>query len=328
MSTLALPEMLDANAGLAFAAHLPEHMTEPHVVIDVGDVRASEPFGLLFAGAALRTFFKKREFRGISAAGVRAGEAAQEQLAQIGFFQWVGIPVGNMPGAVDGSATWLPLTTLTRVQLDRRMTETMKPLGSVIHEECERLAKLLTRSAQTKVNAPLAYCLREVIRNVFEHAETDRCAFCAQRWSDGTVELAVIDQGRGIRRSLEEKMQLKSDEEALCAAIRPGVSSKLSDNPDDPWGNSGFGLFVLSELGRGLGVFRVISGAMGIRSLNGELHSEAARIDGTAIQLRLRRPQGANFGDFIDSIIARGEAACGAAFSPCASESTRTIRAS
>ncbi len=116
------------------------------------------------------------------------------------------------------------------------MTETIKSLGSVIHEECERLAKMLTRSAQMKVNAPLAYCLREVIRNVFEHAETDRCAFCAQRWPDGTVELAVIDQGRGIRHSLEKKMQLESDEEALSAAMRPGVSSKLSNDPNDPWG--------------------------------------------------------------------------------------------
>ena len=325
MSTLALPEMLDAAAALAFGARLPQYTAEPHVVIDFGDVHASEPFGLLFLGAVLRTFFQEREFRGISAAGVHAGEAAHEQLAHIGFFQWVGIPVGNMPGAVDGSATWLPLTTLIREQLDRRMAETMKPLGSVIHEECERLAKLLTRSAQTKVNTPLAYCLREVIRNVFEHAETDRCAFCAQRWSDGTVELAVIDQGRGIRRSLEERMQFESDEEALRTALLPGVSSKLSDDPDDRWGNSGFGLFVLSELGRGLGVFRVISGRAGLRLLNGQIESELAGFDGTAIQLRVRRPKGVNFGDFIDSIIARGEDACRASSSSRASGSTRTI---
>ena len=32
MSTLALPEMLDAEAALAFAAFLPQHATDPHVV--------------------------------------------------------------------------------------------------------------------------------------------------------------------------------------------------------------------------------------------------------------------------------------------------------
>jgi len=36
---------------------------------------------------------------------------------------------------------------------------------------------------------------------------------------DGTVELAVIDQGRGIRRSLEEKMQFNLTRTALYAAI-------------------------------------------------------------------------------------------------------------
>jgi hypothetical protein len=328
MSTLALPETLAAEAVLPFASRLSEHVTDPDVVIDFGNVRASEPFGLLFAGAALRTFFRERAYRRIDASGIRAGDAAHENLAYIDFFQWLGIPVGKVPGAVDSSATWLPLTTLTRAQLECRMTETMNPLGSVIHEECERLAKLLTRSAHMKVNAPLAYCLREIIRNVFEHAQTDRCAFCAQRCLDGTVELAVIDEGRGIRRSLEEKMHLESDEEALYAAIRPGVSSKLSDDPDDPWGNSGFGLFVLSELGRELGIFRMISGASVIRSLNGELQSETAKFAGTAIQLRIRRPHGANFVDFIDSIIARGELACGSSFLRRASRSTRKIHIS
>jgi hypothetical protein len=324
-TVVALPELLNAEAALTFASSLSHHSIAPDITIDFATVRASEPFGLLLAGAALRAFFKEREYRSVQASGIRAGNAAHENLAQIGFFQWIGIPVGKMPGVLDGSATWLPLTTLTRAQLDTRMMETAKPLGSVIHEECERLAKLLTHSAQAKVNGPLAYCLREVIRNVFEHAETDRCALCAQRWRDGTVELAVIDQGRGIRRSLEEKMQFDSDEEALRTALLPGVSSKLSDDPNDRWGNSGFGLFVLSELGRGLGVFRVISGCAGLRLLNDQIESEPARFKGTAIQLRVHRPKGVNFGDFIDSIILRGEDACKASSSSRASGSTRTM---
>jgi hypothetical protein len=325
MSVLALPEMLSADAALAFASRLPHAAADTTITIDFGTLRASEPFGLLFAGAALRAFFKEREYRGIEAFGIRAGDAAHENLAHIGFFKWIGVPVGNVPGVADASATWLPLTTLNRTQLDRRMSETMKPLGRVIHEECEQLAKLLTHSAQAKVNEPLAYCLREIIRNVFEHAKTDRCVFCGQRWPDTTVELAVLDQGCGIRRSLEERIQLESDEQALRTALLPGVSSKLSEDPDDRWGNSGFGLFVISELGRGLGVFRIISGGAGLRLLNGQSISESARFDGTAIQLRVRRPKGVNFGDFIDSVIACGENACKSSSSSRASGSTRTI---
>jgi hypothetical protein len=325
MSVVALPQTLSADAAVTFISHLTQHATDSCIIIDFESIQASEPFGLLLAGAALRAFFNEHACGDIRAFGIHAGNAAHENLARIGFFKWIGIPVGNMPGILDGSATWLPLSTLTRAQLGRRMIETAKSLGSVIHSECERLAKLLTHSAQSKVNGPLAYCLREIIRNVFEHAETDRCALCAQRWPDGTVELAVVDQGRGIRRSLEEKMHFESEEEALLTALRPGVSSKLSDDPDNPWGNSGFGLFVLSELGRELGVFRVVSGSAGIRLAHGRVDSEAAGFRGTAIQLRVRRPKGVNFGDFIDSIIARGESACKGSSTNRASGSTRTI---
>ncbi len=293
--------------------------------IDFASLRSVEPFGLLYAGAALRAFFRQRDYRGIAAQGVSAGEPAHEYLAHVGFFQWIGIGVGRNPGAVSGGPSWLPVTTLTKAQLDARMAETGKPLGSVIHQECDRLARVVTQSSQMKVNSPVAYCLREVIRNVFEHAQIDRCVLCAQKSTDGAVELAVVDQGRGIRRSLEERFSLETDEEALRMALRPGITRTASAEPEDPWANSGFGLFVLSELGRELGVFRVVSGVVGIHSLNGEFRSETAAFGGTAIQLRVRRPKGVNLGDFIESIIARGELACEASFAPRASKSTRTL---
>lgn len=328
MATIAIPISLDAAAAIDFAASLSSHVATPMVTIDFASLRSVEPFGLLYAGAALRTFFKQREFRGIAAKGVSAGEPAHEYLAHVGFFQWIGIQVGKSPGAVLGGPTWLPLTTLTRAQLDARISETGKPLGSVIHQECDRFARVVTQSSQMKVTAPLAYCLREVIRNVFEHAEIDRCVLCAQKSSDKSVELAVIDQGHGIRHSLEQRFGFDNDEEALRAALRPGISRRALVDTDDPWANSGFGLFVLSELGRELGIFRVISGSAGMVSFNGEFHSEAAQFDGTAIQLRIRRPKGVNLGDFIDSMISRGEAANGTSLPRRASRSTRTIHPS
>src|SRR5436190_23885552 len=111
MITLALPEMIGAQSALLFCRNLSKHVTESSIVIDFGELRSSEPFGLLFLGAALRTYFHERKFRGVSAAVIRAGDAALEHLAHVGFFQWIGIPVGKLPGAVDGSTTWLPVTT-------------------------------------------------------------------------------------------------------------------------------------------------------------------------------------------------------------------------
>jgi anti-sigma regulatory factor (Ser/Thr protein kinase) len=323
VNTIPLPPSLDARAALDFAAGLADHLSAPLATVDFTSLRSIEPFGLLYVGAALRTFFQQREYRGIGAQGVRAGEPAHEYLAHVGFFQWLGIAVGNIPGYAAGGATWLPVTTLTRAELEKRITETGKPLGSVIHQECERLARLVTQSSQLKVIAPLAYCLREVIRNVFEHAEIDRCVLCAQKCTDGSVELAVIDQGRGIRRSLEERLQFASDSEALRNALRPGVSRCPSTDPDNPWGNSGFGLFVLSELGRELGVFRVVSGKAGLHLTNGDIYEETAALSGTAIQLRLRRPKGANLLNYIETIIGRGEIMSDDRSAPRASASTR-----
>jgi len=134
MNTIPLPPSLDAHAALEFAAGLSAHVSAPMATVDFAPLRSIEPFGLLYVGAALRTFFRQREYRGIAAQGVRAGEPAHEYLAHVGFFQWIGIAVGNAPGTVAGGATWLPVTTLTRAELDERITETGKPLGSVIHQ--------------------------------------------------------------------------------------------------------------------------------------------------------------------------------------------------
>ena len=325
MSTIALPVSLDASSALEFAASISAHAQEPQVIVDFTTLHSIEPFGLLYAGAAIRAFFRERVGRGDGVHGVRAGEPAHEYLAHIGFFQWLGIQVGKSPGAVAGGATWLPVTTLTRADFDTRATETGKQLGDVIQQECERLARMVTQSNQLKATAPVAYCLREVVRNVFEHAETDRCVLCAQKCEDGAIELAVLDQGRGIRRSLEERFQFTDDGEALRSALRPGVSRSPCNDPDNPWGNSGFGLFVLSELGRELGAFRVVSGQAALHLAGGEIREESATLCGTAIQLRLRRPKGVNLANYIESIIARGESASVSGASPRASKSTRIL---
>lgn len=323
MSTIALPVSLDATSALEFAAGFPAHFPEPQVTLDFTALRNFEPFGLLYAGAAIRAFFRARTGRGDGVQGVRAGDPTSEHLAHIGFFQWVGIQVGKPPGAVAGGATWLPVTTLTRVELEKRMSESGKQLGDVIQQECERLARIVTQSNQLKITRPVAYCLREVIRNVFEHAETDRCVLCAQQCSDGAIELAVLDQGRGIRSSLEERFQFSSDAEALRYALRAGVSRCLSADPDDPWGNSGFGLYVLSELGRELGAFRLLSGSACVHLKASNDHVECGTLSGTAVQLRFLRPKGANMAEYIQNIINRGERTVGESRAPRASKSTR-----
>lgn len=323
MKRIFLPSRLDAPLAIRFAGELPESIGAEAVVFDFTPLASVEPFGMLLVGAAIRSLIKQRTGRNVTAEGVRTGDPTHEYLAHLGFFQWVGLPFGNAPGAVAGGASWMPITILTRAEFERRMRETLRPLGHVVQVESERIARLLTQKNELKVNAPLAYCFREVIRNVFEHADTDRCAVCAQKWNDGEVELAIVDAGRGIRRSLEEKHAIESDAAALKQALRPGISRNLSKDIDDPWGNSGFGLYVLSELGKALGVFRIVSGNAVFAARNVGPSIESSYLGGTAIQLRLKPPKGINFADFIGSIVARGEGIGGETPTRRASASTR-----
>lgn len=327
MQPLTLPPSLDADSALAFACNLREWDAVPEFVVDFSALENVEPFGLLCAAAALKALFKRRNYQGVAGAvGLRNGHPAHEYLAQVGLLKWLGIPSGVAAGTPPKVAIWLPLTVLTRDELRTRMLERGTGLGAVIQIESERLARLLTQRHDLKINAPLAYCFREVIRNVFEHAATDRCTVCAQRHRDGTTELAIIDQGRGIRASLAERFVLHDDLAALRHALRPGISRNLSADPQDVWGNSGFGLFVLSELGRELGSFIAASGASALVLRAGREDAISTDCAGTAIQIRLKPPKGINFSEHIDAVVVRGELASVPSTRRPASASTRMIR--
>jgi len=183
------------------------------------------------------------------------------------------------------------------------------PVASLVEAESMNLAKLVTQDSRPRINRPIAYCFREIIRNVFEHAGVDRCGVYAQRWNNGLIEVAIVDRGKGIRGSLEERYELQSDRDALSKAIVPGVSAaSVTDGGD--WSNSGFGLFVLSELGKELGSFTLCSGKTSVKFSDGKLVCEEypASFNGTAVGLKIRQLNANQFEALIDEIVNRGEA--------------------
>lgn len=101
------------------------------------------------------------------------------------------------------------------------------------------------------------------MRNIPEHADTDKMWICGQYWpSDDLVKIAIIDEGIGICRSMIKnkahreciKTRLSAIEMALKADISESFfpSSKQKRN-DDIWANSGFGLYTVSEICKKLG---------------------------------------------------------------------------
>jgi hypothetical protein len=311
---LTLPAELDEVEVFAFLPRLWEHQDAPEITLDFSQVRFAYPFGALVLGSELQSFLLSLPAETeVMPEGIDLRQSAHSYLAHIGLFQFVGLPVGKEPGMAAGSLTYIPIRELTRNFFSVDSAKSSKPMGAAIQLECERLAAVLTQKRDLKTNRPIAYCLREVIRNVFEHAQVDECAISAQRWGDETVELAITDRGRGIRASLSDRFSSSDDGAALQQAILPGVTRAEPANGDDVWANSGFGLFVLSELGVRLGKFTLCSGSAAVQGEAGVIRDRAFSFHGTAVRLQMRRPKGVNFESYIESIISEGERRAGEA---------------
>lgn len=128
------------------------------------------------------------------------------------------------------------------------------------------------RPDRLAISRALTTTFAELFENFARHAESGRPAWvCAQyyrehryiddargRLRDPAIELAVVDTGIGIERSLaaipEYLGRIQAGENACTLASQLSVTSK-------PWAHSGYGLFVARRLcERNGGVFLLISG--------------------------------------------------------------------
>ena len=190
----------------------------------------------------------------------------------------------------------------------QKLGDQTSPIGKLVQPEAERLAEIITQSHKGKEVRPISYFLREVVRNSFEHGQTTKCNLAAQRYTNRT-EISIVDCGQGVRQSLARRFNVRSDIDALKLAIKPGISGAepVPDNELGEWANSGFGLFVLSEVGKRTGSFMICSGSRALVLSAQSVGARDYRFQGTAVRLSISKPPGSNFEDFINQIINEGE---------------------
>ncbi len=278
--------------------------------------------GALILSSGLQALRRKRPNLEIFASGIDQRTKSNSYLAHVGFFQHAGIDVGNWPGGDTGSSAYIPITEINIEKLRSERGDGTTPIGKLVQGESDRLAEIITQSHKGKDTRPVSYCLREVIRNAFEHGSTK-----AQRYSN-RIELSIVDCGQGVRRSLGQRFILSSDVEALQLAIKPGVSGAepLARDETGEWANSGFGLYVLSEVGKSTGGFMICSGSGALRFSTKSEWVADYKFPGTAVRLTISKPPGKNFEDLINQIIAEGEKLVAASSGPRrASKSTSTF---
>jgi hypothetical protein len=296
IKTVAIPRILDLQASLAFAAEVAA--LEPNVTvlgIDFsawGRVPAYElplrPFGMLIVSQAIQQC-KSRNPAVVIAPTNLPGNDIESYAAHMGFFQACNVPLGKEPGQAKGSPTYLPITKIENPSYLH---------GSEIEHRSLELARKLTQQQGGALVKTLQYSFTEIIRNVAEHAQSPDYWMCAQYWpSRGEAEIALIDSGRGLRASLRNnpliREQVVDDRAAVKFALMPGISGAMwqgkPQRDDDPWQNSGFGLYMNYRICAEGGNFFIASGDTGLFCEKDSEHQYTSyHLPGVALRLRMR----------------------------------------
>lgn len=279
----------------------------------------ARPFGMLFTATAIKQFrnqYLEFPFRMTT----NSTKSAISYASHMAFFKSISesIKIGKEPGEAAGSINYIPITKLNLKQIHKEAIENGQfvEMGDAIEKKSSMLAQILSRGSK-EIHALLTYLIREILRNIPEHAECETAWICGQYWNDHTAEIAILDEGIGIKASLQKnpvhRKYIETDGDALQCALRAGISQAFRPSQknlsDDPWANSGFGLYMVSEICKELkGSFCLTSGNRYIwlqhdrESYLGQTH-----FHGTAVKISISTDQLRNSQEIISRIARQGE---------------------
>ncbi|MFM9891374.1 hypothetical protein [Achromobacter xylosoxidans] len=289
MTTLYLPQNLSLINAINFCNRMWREPIGTEVIFDCGRMQHVEPFTMAYVSAEIKRF-SEIEGRGVSFTNYQHHTFA----AHMGFFHAAGVNFGNQPGQAKGSSTYIPLTILRTKDLEAKAHSEYEPVGNIIESESTKLAKVLLQKDDGELVDALTFSLREIMRNVVEHSQSEVLEFCAQYWpTKSKVELVVLDSGVGVKESLSKNpyLVIENDRDAIHLALMPAVSGKMFQGvkrqSNNVWQNSGFGLYMTNRLCRNGGSFFICSGQSGIL-LNGAGKKDLeTSFSGTALRLVL-----------------------------------------
>lgn len=151
--------------------------------------------------------------------------------------------------------------------------------------------------------------MREVFRNIVEHSKSKRFGFCAQFIpTTNKVSFAVLDRGIGIKESLKDnpKLIINNDLEAIRESLKPGISGKVyagqKRKPKGDWANSGYGLYMTSNICKKGGSFFITSGNKGIYLTENDEKILEMNTIGTALNLTINLNQKNNLNDILKEL--------------------------
>lgn len=249
---ITIPSELTPLEAINFANYIENRVPEDdEYTYDFKDMQHCRPFGLLVVASAIRKNmgrFPNAKHIPINTNGTQGCAFA----ATFGFFQSIGFDIGDFKEEGSFGNRYIPIKRISANDLHARFKGT-SILNEKVDYQANEFANLLANDKSTAVKDALQYCFREIMRNTFEHGESDCLWVCGQFWpSRNEAEIAILDDGIGIFKSLQSnpRINVTSCKEALNLAVQPGLSRTLGDPlaKDDMWQNSGYGLYVASTL--------------------------------------------------------------------------------
>ena len=313
--TIIVPGILTPENVLNFSKRVYDLPLTDVYIFDLAYVGHVEPFGMLYLSATLRQFMKARRAIHDHRPTFQAINYKNNSYASfMGFYKSFGLDHGNEPGEAPGSTRYLPMTRLRVRALENQAQEEYVPVGEIIEAETSRISGILTQRREGDLLETLTYSLREIFRNVVEHSQSNHIWYAAQYWpTRHKVELAVLDEGVGISRSLARNPihQIGCDEHALYLALQPGISGVRAARgrfADNVWRNTGYGLFMTSSLCKNGGDFIICSNTRGIHSNSQTSEIIESNFDGTALRMVIDTSRVESLDRSLDTLRRNGEA--------------------
>lgn len=291
------------------------------IILDFSTSTWIEPAGMLFFGSKIRKLREEHPELNF--------QISDERSSSSSYYEWMGMfnyflpdsDIGQVVNHNSGNDRYIPISHMNIIEQFRESfhNDEYGDKGSFIAGRSGQLASIITRDQE--LFEILKYVIREIIRNVPEHSGTDDLWLCAQAWTGhhNRAQIVIMDEGMGIYKSLLSndfhKQEILDNEAALIASINPGISKAFmkggGNHDDDIWSNSGFGLFVVSEICKRLGgKFMLVSGDNYIYKSSSTVNVESGINDFNGTMIIIELPL--NIGDIdskelISTIVDEGE---------------------
>lgn len=190
---------LDISSAMNFCYELKDIVLEEgeRCNVDFSGIKNCDPFPMLIVSNELsrfRKYYQRNQFI--------AQHCTHDYARYMKFYKACGIGVGETIDIDRHKGGYNTITRLSVKTLKEEGIESNSIIQEVIDNRAKTMAKIVAQG-NDKFQKWLAFALREIIRNIPEHSESDDIWYCAQYWPFyDLVELAILDEGIGIKESL------------------------------------------------------------------------------------------------------------------------------